>query len=93
MRDTWPLLDKIPFPAIARGSLENLQVNVSLRIAPATWVRNTTTNVEVYTPGDADPLVVQMDNRHQVLTITGVINVIRLLRIDLMYSWSSTTRR
>src|SRR5436853_5910396 len=31
MRDTWPLLDKIPFPAIARGRLETLQVNVGDR--------------------------------------------------------------
>ena len=31
MRDTWPLLDKIPFPAIARGRLETLQVNVGYR--------------------------------------------------------------
>jgi radical SAM/Cys-rich protein len=31
MRDTWPLLDKIPFPAIARGPLQTLQVNVGYR--------------------------------------------------------------
>ena len=31
MRDTWPLLDKIPFPAIARGQLHTLQVNVGYR--------------------------------------------------------------
>jgi len=31
MRDTWPLLDKIPFPAIARGQLQTLQVNVGYR--------------------------------------------------------------
>jgi radical SAM/Cys-rich protein len=31
MRDTWPLLDKIPFPPIARGRLETLQVNVGYR--------------------------------------------------------------
>jgi radical SAM/Cys-rich protein len=31
MRDTWPLLDKISFPAIARGRLETLQVNVGYR--------------------------------------------------------------
>src|SRR6201991_2753746 len=31
MRDTWPLLDKIPFPAIRRGTLETLQVNVGYR--------------------------------------------------------------
>ncbi len=31
MKDTWPLLDKIPFPAIARGRLETLQVNVGYR--------------------------------------------------------------
>jgi radical SAM/Cys-rich protein len=31
MRDTWPLLDKIAFPAIARGRLDTLQVNVGYR--------------------------------------------------------------
>src|SRR5438132_13701210 len=31
MRDTWPLLDKIPFPAIARGQLQTLQVSVGYR--------------------------------------------------------------
>ena len=31
MKDTWPLLDKIPFPAIARGRLETLQINVGYR--------------------------------------------------------------
>jgi radical SAM/Cys-rich protein len=31
MKDTWPLLDKIPFPAIARGQLRTLQVNVGYR--------------------------------------------------------------
>ena len=31
MRDTWPLLDKIAFPAIARGTLRTLQVNVGYR--------------------------------------------------------------
>jgi radical SAM/Cys-rich protein len=31
MRDTLPLLDKIPFPAIRRGKLETLQVNVGYR--------------------------------------------------------------
>src|ERR1700752_4877679 len=31
MRDTWPLLRKIAFPAIRRGTLETLQVNVGYR--------------------------------------------------------------
>jgi len=31
MRDTLPLLDKIPFPAIRRGRLDTLQVNVGYR--------------------------------------------------------------
>jgi radical SAM/Cys-rich protein len=31
MKDTWPLLDKIPFPPIARGALSTLQVNVGYR--------------------------------------------------------------
>jgi radical SAM/Cys-rich protein len=31
MRDTWPLLEPIPFPAIHRGHVETLQVNVGYR--------------------------------------------------------------
>src|SRR6478735_12194085 len=31
MRDTLPLLDRIPFPAIRRGQLQTLQVNVGYR--------------------------------------------------------------
>jgi radical SAM/Cys-rich protein len=31
MKDTWPLLDRIPFPAIARGRLQTLQVNFGYR--------------------------------------------------------------
>ncbi|HET7850275.1 MAG TPA: radical SAM protein, partial [Pseudolabrys sp.] len=31
MRDTLPLLDRIPFPAIRRGKLKTLQVNVGYR--------------------------------------------------------------
>jgi radical SAM/Cys-rich protein len=31
MRDTWPLLERIPFPGIVRGRLDTLQVNVGYR--------------------------------------------------------------
>src|SRR3979409_139981 len=31
MRDTWPLLEAIPFPAINRARLDTLQVNVGYR--------------------------------------------------------------
>lgn len=31
MRDTWPLLDRIPFPPIRRGRLDTLQINVGYR--------------------------------------------------------------
>jgi radical SAM/Cys-rich protein len=31
MRDTWPLLEQIPFPALRRGQLDTLQVNVGYR--------------------------------------------------------------
>jgi radical SAM/Cys-rich protein len=31
MRDTLPLLDKVPFPAITRGRLDTLQINVGYR--------------------------------------------------------------
>ena len=31
MRDTWPLLERIPFPAIRRRRLDTLQINVGYR--------------------------------------------------------------
>lgn len=31
MRDTWPLLEKIPFPTVRRGRLDTLQVNLGYR--------------------------------------------------------------
>jgi MoaA/NifB/PqqE/SkfB family radical SAM enzyme len=31
MKDTWPLLDAIPFPPLRRGRLDTLQVNVGYR--------------------------------------------------------------
>ncbi len=31
MRETWPLLERIPFPALHRGRLETLQINVGYR--------------------------------------------------------------
>jgi len=31
MRDTWPLLEKIAFPALRRGAIDTLQVNVGYR--------------------------------------------------------------
>jgi len=31
MKDTWPLLERIPFPPIRRGTLQTLQVNVGYR--------------------------------------------------------------
>lgn len=57
--------------------MRNLQVDVNVRIDPDTWARNLQTNVEIYTPNDAEPLRIHMDNAHQVLTLTGVINADR----------------
>jgi radical SAM/Cys-rich protein len=31
MRDTWPLLDRIPFPALTRRTIDTLQVNLGYR--------------------------------------------------------------
>jgi autotransporter translocation and assembly factor TamB len=57
--------------------LRNLQVEVDVRIARNTWVRNTDANVEIYTPDDADALQVRMDRRSESLTLDGVINTDR----------------
>jgi hypothetical protein len=57
--------------------LQNLQVHVRVNIESDTWARNTQLNVEVFTPPDAGPLLVHMDNAHQVLTLEGVIHADR----------------
>lgn len=67
-------LDILPPPNVL---MQNLQVDVGLRIEPDTWARNTQANVEIYTPDDDEPMRIHMDNAHQVLTITGVINTDR----------------
>lgn len=67
-------LDILPPP---NPLMQNLQVDVALRIEPDTWARNTQANVEIYTPDDDEPLEIHMDNAHQVLTITGVIHTDR----------------
>ena len=54
--------------------LQNMQVDVSVRIQPDTWARNSQFNVEVFTPPDEDPLHIRMDRANQVLTLTGVIH-------------------
>ncbi|MGQ0815348.1 MAG: translocation/assembly module TamB domain-containing protein, partial [Gemmatimonadota bacterium] len=67
-------LGLLPQPSVL---MRNLRVDVALTIAPDTWARNLQTNVEIYTPEDEDPLRIHMDNEHQVLTLTGVINADR----------------
>lgn len=57
--------------------MRNLRVDVGVTIAPDTWARNLQANVEIYTPEDADPLTIHMDNENQTLTLTGVINADR----------------
>jgi translocation and assembly module TamB len=67
-------------PAILPPSnpfLQNLVVDVALRVDPDTWVRNSQANFEIYTPADAGPLRVHMDNAHQTLTLLGTINADR----------------
>jgi translocation and assembly module TamB len=57
--------------------LQNLQVHVRVNIEPDTWARNTQLNVEIFTPPDEEPLLVHMDNVHQVPTLEGVIHADR----------------
>jgi translocation and assembly module TamB len=57
--------------------MRNLRVDVGVTIAPDTWARNLQANVEIYTPEDEEPLRIHMDNEHQVLTLTGIINADR----------------
>jgi radical SAM/Cys-rich protein len=75
MRDTLPLLDKIPFPAISRGRLETLQINVGYRCNQSCFhchVNAGPTRTEEMT-GDVADLVLEFVARRRIATldITG----------------------
>src|SRR5258708_38809094 len=75
MRDTLPLLDKIPFPAIQRGKLDTLQVNVGYRCNQSCFhchVNAGPTRTEEMTADVAD-VVLEFLRRRKIATldITG----------------------
>jgi radical SAM/Cys-rich protein len=75
MRDTLPLLDKISFPAIRRGKLDTLQVNVGYRCNQSCFhchVNAGPTRTEEMT-GDVADLVIDFVKRRRIgtLDITG----------------------
>lgn len=57
--------------------LRNLSLDVGLRVARDTWVRNTDANVEIYTPPEADPLRVRYNVGQPGLALDGVIHADR----------------
>ncbi len=75
MRDTWPLLDKIPFPAIHRGRLDTLQVNVGYRCNQSCvhcHVGASPHRTEEMTGDVADVVLTFLERRHvTTLDITG----------------------
>lgn len=75
MRDTWPLLDKVHFPAIARGPAQTLQVNVGYRCNQSCvhCHVNASPHRTEQMPGDVADLVLQVLERRniRVLDITG----------------------
>src|SRR4029079_10762207 len=75
MRDMLPLLDKIPFPAIRRGRLDTLQVNVGYRCNQSCFhchVNAGPTRSEAMT-GEVANLVLEFLKRRKIskLDITG----------------------
>jgi len=60
-------------PAILR----NLQLDIGIRVAHDTWVRNHTANVEIYTPTGGVPVRLTMDNARQAFLVEGTINADR----------------
>jgi translocation and assembly module TamB len=61
----------------ANPLMQNLQVDVGLRVGRNTWVRNLDGNVEVYTPEGVDPLRIRMNVEEPGLSLDGVINADR----------------
>ena len=75
MRDTLPLLDKIAFPAINRGKLDTLQVNVGYRCNQSCFhchVNAGPNRTEEMT-GDVADIVLDFVKRRRIATldITG----------------------
>lgn len=67
--------ERIPEP---NPLLDYLHLDVAVRIARNTWVRNNEANVEIYTPEEGgEPLTVAMDNRTRSLIVGGAIHVDR----------------
>ena len=75
MRDIWPLLEKIPFPAIRRGRLDTLQVNVGYRCNQACvhcHVDAGPYRTEEMSAATADLVLIFLKRRHiAALDITG----------------------
>lgn len=75
------VLDSLAVPlGDRRGSnpfLKNMQMDVAITVARDTWVRNSTANVEIYTPVGVDLLHVRVDNARQAITLEGTINADR----------------
>src|SRR5664279_4745810 len=75
MRDTLPLLDKIPFPAISRGRLDTLQFNVGYRCNQSCFhchVNAGPNRTEEMTADVADVVLEFIDRRRiSTLDITG----------------------
>ncbi|MEP7029711.1 MAG: arsenosugar biosynthesis radical SAM (seleno)protein ArsS [Pseudolabrys sp.] len=75
MRDTLPLLDKIPFPAISRGKLDTLQINVGYRCNQSCFHChvNAGPNRTEEMAGDVADVVLEFVRRRRIATldITG----------------------
>src|SRR5579859_2532609 len=75
MRDMLPLLDVIPFPAVRRGKLDTLQINVGYRCNQACFhchVNAGPTRTEEMTGDVADSVVAYLTRRRVAkLDITG----------------------
>lgn len=57
--------------------LRNLVMDVRVTIERDTWVRNSSLNVEIYTPDDVDALRVRVENAQQAIRLEGTINADR----------------
>ena len=75
MKDTWPLLDKISFPAIRRGQLHTLQVNVGYRCNQSCvhcHVNAGPNRVEEMDDATVDLVLAYLERRHiSTIDITG----------------------
>ncbi len=75
--DNVPALAEQEIIAPPSPLLANLRADINLLINRGTWVRSRDANVEIFTPEDAPPFTISVDQARQQLVLDGVVSTDR----------------